>query len=577
MSIVSNQGTTAEEEALMTSAPQDHDAPLTVFRNGRVFTADAARTWASAVAVEAGEIVAVGGDDTVAAYLGQADEVVDLDGRALVPGFVDAHAHPVYGGLERARCDLTAGRTLEWYLDRIGAYAARHPEREWILGGGWAMEAFPGGRPDRVALDAVVADRPVFLPNRDHHSAWVNSAALRHAGIDARTPDPADGRIERDADGEPTGLLHEGAMDLVAGILPPDTQQEFDDGLREALRYLHSLGVVGWQDAMVRVDGDGPSPHASYLRAQREGWLTARVSAALWWDRACPPEGIAEQIARLRAVRDQADAAGDRYRVHSVKVMQDGVIETFTAALLEPYLDRCGHPTGNHGLSFLAPDTLRQVTVALDAAGFDVHFHALGDRAVRDVLDAIEAARAENGTSGGRHHLAHLQVVHPDDVARFRRLSAAANLQPLWACHEPQMDELAIPFLGPERSRWQYPFGDLHRDGATIVMGSDWPVTSPDPLAGIHVAVNRINEEAPAGTPPLEGGQALPLPVALAAYTAGSAWVNRVDHLTGAIAVGMRGDLVVLDRDPFDGPADHIAKTGVHRTYVDGRPVHVDD
>jgi len=557
--------------------------PVTVFRGGRVFTADAARTWADAVAVEGGRIVAVGGEEAVAPYLGRADDVVDLAGRLLLPGFTDSHVHPVVGGLERGRCDLTADRTASAYLERIAAYARLHPGREWILGGGWALEAFPGGRPARQALDAVVAERPVYLPNRDHHSAWLNTAALRRAGIDAGTADPADGRIERDADGEPTGLLHEGAMDLVVPVLPADTQQEYDEGLREALRYLHSLGIVGWQDAIVQADGapGSPSWHASYLRAQREGWLTARVSGALWWDRSTRLEQVAGRVAELRAVRREVEAAaadgggsGQRYRVHSVKVMQDGVIETFTASLLDPYLDRCGHPTDNHGLSFLDPDLLSQVTVALDAAGFDVHFHALGDRAVRDALDAIEAARARNGRTGGRHHLAHLELVQPGDVPRFRRLGVAANLQPLWACHEPQMDELTIPFLGAQRAARLYPFADLHRDGATIVMGSDWPVTSADPLAGIHVAVNRAGHEAPPGTPPLAAGQALPLPVALAAYTAGSAWINHVEHLAGTIRTGMRADLVVLDRDPFEGPVEELAHTRVDRTYVDGELVH---
>jgi predicted amidohydrolase YtcJ len=558
----------------MSDSQQGRSTPLTVFRNGHVFTADAARTWASAVAIEAGAIVAVGGEEAVRPFLSRADEVVDLGGRLLLPGFVDAHAHPVSGGLERARCDLTSGRTAEHYLRLIQAYAQRHPEREWILGGGWSMDAFPGGRPSRAALDAVAPDRPVFLPNRDHHSAWVNTCALTRAGVDVTTVDPADGRIERDADGVPTGLLHEGAMDLVARIVPADTQEELDEGLREAQRYLHSLGIVGWQDAMVRLEGDHPCSHASYLRAQQQGWLTARVSGALWWDRACPPEAIDAQVERLVEVRRSVAAEGDRYRVHSVKVMQDGVIETFTAALLEPYLDRCGHPTDNHGISFLDAEILRRVTVALDHAGFDIHFHALGDRAVRDVLHAIEAARMTNGSSGGRHQLAHLQVVHPDDIARFRRLAAAANLQPLWACHEPQMDELAVPFLGPKRASWQYPFGDLYRDGATIVMGSDWPVSSPDPIAGIHVAVNRISPEAPADTEPLDAGQALPLAAAVAAYTAGSAWVNHIEHLAGSIRQGLRADLVVLDRDPFDEPVQHIGQARVDRTYVDGHLVH---
>jgi hypothetical protein len=560
----------------------DHGTPTTVFRRGRVFTADAARTWASAVAVEGGRIVAVGGDDAVAVYLARADEVVDLQGRVLLPGFLDAHVHPINGGLERARCDLTGARTAQAYRQLIADYAARHPEREWILGGGWAMEAFPGGCPDLHLLDDVVADRPVFLPNRDHHSAWVNSVTLARAGIDAGTPDPADGRIERDGDGVPTGLLHEGAMELIAPLLPPDTQQEYDEGLREALRYLHALGIVGWQDAIVPVDGGpgSPSAHASYLRAQREGWLTARVSGALWWDRSCPPDGIDAQVARLvaarREVESEAEAAehGQRYRTHSVKIMQDGVIETFTAALLEPYLDPCGDPTDNRGISFLDRATLHRVVATLDAAGFDVHVHALGDGAVRDVLDAVEAARSANGPSGGRHLLAHVQVVQSQDIARFRRLGAAANLQPLWACHEPQLDALSIPFLGAQRTSRLYPFGELYRDGATIVMGSDWPVSSPDPIAGIHVAVNRIADDAPPAALPLGGGQALPLPVAVAAYTAGSAWANRVEHLSGSIREGLRGDLVVLDRDPFDGPSQHIGRAKVARTYVNGRLVH---
>ncbi|OXM72898.1 amidohydrolase [Amycolatopsis thermalba] len=542
----------------------------TVFRNGAVFCADAARSVASAVAVRDGVIVAVGGDAEVASI--RAGDVVDLHGRLLLPGFVDAHVHPVMGGLERLRCDLSGLATADEYLAAIGGYAAAHPDRAWILGGGWSMSAFPRGCPTAAVLDRTVPDRPVFLPNRDHHSAWVNTPALELAGISADTPDPADGRIERDEHGLPTGTLHEGAMALVERLVPAPAQADFDAGLREAQRHLHSLGVVGWQDALVEVDGPGASVHAAYLRAQREGTLTARVTGALWWDRACPPDGVADQVAALVKLREETARLGGRYDVGTVKVMLDGVAETFTAAMLEPYLDRCGHPTGNRGLSFLDAELAKAVTIALDAAGFQVHFHALGDRAVRDALDAIAAARAANGSSGRRHQLAHLQVVHPDDVPRFRRLGATANLQALWATHEPQMDELTIPFLGDERAARQYPFGDLFRGGATLAMGSDWPVSSPDPLAAVHVAVNRVGYDAPAGTPPLGAHQALPLPVALAAYTAGSAWVSRVD--TGTIAVGRPADLVVLDRDPFDGPVGEIGAARVARTYIDGRLVH---
>ncbi|MDP5183616.1 amidohydrolase family protein [Blastococcus sp. BMG 814] len=545
----------------------------TVFHNGAVFTADAARSWASAVAVVDGRIAAIGGSDAVTPFVRRADDVVDLDGRALWPAFHDAHAHPVNGGLERARCDLSGDSSAAGYTARIAEYLGSRPDREWVLGGGWSMEAFPGGRPTREALDAVTGDRLVYLPNRDHHSAWVNSRTLLLAGIDASTPDPADGRIERDSAGRPTGLLHEGAMDLVAARAPQPTQEEYDEGLREAQHHLHALGVVGWQDAMVRVQEPGPTVHESYLRAQAAGWLTAHVAGALWWDRDCDLTGVADQVAALAQRRDEARVAGSRYRTESVKIMQDGVVETFTAALLEPYLDRCGHRTANDGLSFLPVDVLDSATAALDAAGFGVHFHALGDRAVREVLDALTNARRLNGATGNRHHLAHLQVVDPADVPRFARLGATANLQALWACHEPQMDELSIPFLGSPRAERQYPFGDLHRAGATLAMGSDWPVSSPDPLAALHVAVNRTAPETPAAAPFLLE-QALSLPVALAAYTAGSAHIDGIDDRSGSITVGKDADLVVLDRNPFAAPPCEIGEARVQRTYVAGRLVH---
>lgn len=549
-----------------------------VFRNGSVFTADAAGSIADAVAIEDGVVVAVGGEQEVAPYLAAAEEVVDLDGRMLLPGFVDSHVHPVAGGTERNRCDLSGTEDLADYQRIVGEYAAAHPDVEWIRGGGWSMSAFPRGLADKSLLDAVVGDRPAVLPNRDHHSSWASSEALRRAGITRDTPDPVDGRIERDADGEPTGMLHEGAMDLVDRVLPADTQHDHDEGLRTAIGYLNSVGVTGWQDAMVFTDTSQPNILAAYLRAQAEGWLHARVSGALWWERATTADGVDAEVARLVELRDQTNAAGgDRFGIHSVKVMQDGVAETYTASMLEPYLDGCGCHTDNSGIAFLEPDLLRQVVVALDAAGFQVHAHALGDRAVRDVLDAIAAARAANGTADRRHHLAHLQFVDAADIPRFRELGAAANLQALWAAHEAQVDELTVPYVGQERADLMYPFGDLFRAGAPLAMGSDWPVSTADPIQAIHVAVNRISPEAPAGTPPLGTRQELALTTALRAYTAGSSYLNRREGLTGTIRVGAAADLVVLDQDPFALPASEIGSVSVDRTYVSGVPVFSSD
>ncbi|GAA2856189.1 amidohydrolase [Actinoplanes cyaneus] len=535
-----------------------------VLTNGSVFTADPLRGPATTVAVAAGRVLAVGADD-VRELAGPRTEVIDLAGRLLLPGFQDAHVHAVLGGTELNQCDLTGTTDLEEYLRRVRDYADAHPGLEWISGGGWAMEVFPGGVPGRELLDRVVPDRPVYLINRDHHGAWVNSRALQLAGIDAGTPDPADGRIDRRLDGTPAGGLQEGAMQLVARLLPGTTPAERLAGLLRAQTLLHSLGVTAWQDAMLCAANGYPDVADAYLEAATTGQLTATVVGALWWDR----DRGAEQIPELLAKRERHTVG--RLRADSVKLMLDGVAENFTAAMTQTYRDSCGCATANAGLSFIDPDALRGFVTSLDAHGFQVHFHALGDRAVREALDAVAAARAANGFRDTRPHLAHLQVVHPDDIPRFRALGATANLQAFWASHEPQMDELTIPFLTPELAARQYPFGDLWRAGVHLAAGSDWPVTTPDPLQAIHVAVNRAHHGS--GYDAFLPGQELDLATALTAYTAGSAFVNRLDD-TGSIRPGFRADLVVLDRDLFAAPAAAIGDASVAMTFVDGRRVY---
>jgi predicted amidohydrolase YtcJ len=543
-----------------------------MFVNGAVYTVDAARSWAEAVAVGEGRIVAVGSNDDVAGLRGSGTKIVDLGGRMLLPGFQDAHVHPVNGGLDALRCNLSNDHSLEAYRDRIRAYVASHPDVPWILGGGWSMDVFPGGNPRAETLDTLVADRPAFLPNRDGHGAWVNSRALEIAGITKDTPDPADGRIERDADGTPTGTLHEGAMDLVVPLLPEPTHEELIDGLLTAQEYLHSLGITAWQDALVDSQQWGWNLPA-YIETARDGRLTARVVGALWWER----HRGEEQIAELVDKRAQAEGL-ERFRATTVKIMQDGVCENFTAAMIDPYLDVDGNPTDHRGPSLVEPEALNSAVTRLDAEGFQVHFHTIGDRAVREALDAIEAARRTNGPNDHRHHLSHIQVVHPDDISRFRTLRVVANAQPLWAVHEGQMDDLTIPFLGEPRWRWQYPFASLVRAGAVLAMGSDWFVSSPDPIEQIHVAVNRT--QAPNYTYGTGSDEVflpeerLDLPTALAAFTMGSAYVSHLDGETGSVEVGKAADLAVIDRDLFAHPVDEIAAARVEQTFVAGRRVY---
>jgi len=533
-----------------------------LFRNGSVFDGSRFLPAGSCVRIRNGRITEVG----QTARTGAA-EPVDLAGGTLLPGFIDAHAHPVFAGYQLRRCDLHAAERAADYIDIIAAYARGHPAEEWIIGGGWAMTAFPGGIPTRYQLDEVVADRPVFLPNRDGHGAWVNTKALTLAGIDARTPDPPDGRIERDADGEPVGMLQEGAAFLVSRLLPPATEEDYYLGLLAAQKYLLALGITGWQDAIVGRNPDEADPAAAYLRAAQAGTLLANVVGALWWDR---HQGL-EQLPEL-LYRRSAGQAGS-FRATSVKMMLDGVAENHTAAMLEPYLDGDGCQTSQDGLDFIDPAELPSFVTALDREGFQVHFHSLGDRAVRHALDAIEAARQHNGEPRARHHLAHLQVVHPQDIPRFAALEATANIQPLWATHEPQMDDLTIPFLGERRAGWQYPFRSLLQAGAALCAGSDWPVSSPDPLWGVHVAVNRSLPATVGGSggEPFLPAQRIGLGPALAAYTSGSARVNGLEQRVGAIRVGLDADFAIVDADLSVLPAGEICDASVQQTWVRGQ------
>jgi predicted amidohydrolase YtcJ len=543
----------------------DRPADL-VLIGGRVATMDPARSWATAVAVLDGRIVAVGDDATVRVHVGPRTRLIELEGRTVTPGFGDAHVHPVHGGLNRLRCELNGSRGQDTYLGIISAYAASHADQPWIRGGGWTMDDFEGGVPRREPLDRIVPDRPVYLQSRDGHSAWVNTRALELAGVTADTGDPVDGRIDRDAAGHPVGGLQEGAMDLVERHMPTTTADELVAALRVGQAELHSLGITNWQDAIVEPERE----ELAYSLLAGRGELTGRVVGALWWQR----DHGADQIDEL--VERRARTTVGRYRPTSVKIMQDGVLENFTGAVLDPYLGADGRPTGNRGLSQVDPEALKGYVTRIDALGFQPHFHAIGERAVRESLDAIEAARQANGFADTRPHIAHIQVIHPDDIGRFRDLAVIANAQPYWACHEGQMDNLTIPFLGPERSSWQYPFRSLRAAGATLAMGSDWSVSTANPLLEMEVAVTRVSDLSRGVLPPFLPDERIELVDALAAFTAGTAWVNHLEHEIGSIEVGKTGDLVVLDRDLFDRGAGAIGEARVLGTFVDGVAVYED-
>lgn len=524
------------------------------------------------VGIRGGRIVIVG--EQVEQAIGASTTVVNAEGKLVHPGLNDSHVHPIEAGMEMLGCDLSDGYTREDYLSLVRSYVEQHPEVEWIVGAGWQQAAFPGGTPVKEDLDAICDDRPIIISNRDHHSAWVNSEALRRCGIDANTPDPSDGRIERHADGEPTGTLHEGARMLALRHAPKPTIEEMYEGFLVGQRKLLEYGITSWQDALIGEYGNHSSAfYEVYKEAEKRGDLVARVNGALWWERAQGVEQIPAFIDRREAV------SGGRFRADTVKIMQDGVAENQTAAMIEPYLDpACNHrPSDNSGISFVDPERLCDYVSALDAAGFQVHFHALGDRGVREALDAVQAAREANGeASTTMHTIAHIQVIDPVDVLRFRELNASANMQPLWASYDPQMVELTVPFLGEERVANQYPFGSLMRAGSHLSGGSDWPVTSADPWLGMHVAVNR---QMPADHPDYNErvfleNEKIPLLAALRAYTLGGIEVNGRAAEVGRIAPGMLADVVVANRDPFADVAETISRTAAAIVFVDGALVY---
>jgi predicted amidohydrolase YtcJ len=496
-----------------------------VLRNGRIYTLDDERTWAEALAIDDGRIVFVGPNEGVDEFVGPETRFVDLEGKMALPGFHDSHVHAVAGGVELAQCDLNGLATREGLFAAIEECAARTPDEEWLVGGGWDLLLFPGASPDRSDLDRLSPDQPAYLSSYDSHSSWVNSLALDIAGIDATTPDPPNGRIERDPKtGEPTGTLRESASALVSKHLPRIGAEEYVEGLRRSLRMANEFGITSFIEA----DANARSVEEAYVALARSGELTGRVRVSLTVDASKDESQVEELLQR----RTRCEAEG--IRADAVKIYADGVIESGTAALLEPYVD-----FGHRGELNFTPEVLDRIVTRLDQEGFQIHVHAIGDRAIRASLDAFEKARSANGPRDSRHHIAHIQLFHPDDIPRFRSLGVVANFQPLWAFADAYITDLTEPQLGPERSRWLYPIKSLSDSGAVLAAGSDWPVSSMNPLDAVQVAVTRRDLNAPEG-PSWIPEERVDLDTILAAYTRGGAYLQHQEALTGSLELGKR-------------------------------------
>jgi len=529
-----------------------------VLEHGEIYTQNATRAWASAIAIRGEAIVYVGDDAGAEKFIGSQTRVIDLKGRMVLPGFHDSHVHPVSGGIELGQCNLNGSRSATEVFQKVRDYAAMNPNKKWIVGGGWDLPIFPDANPHKSQLDELVPDRPAYLTAADGHSTWVNSRALEIAGINKDTPDPVGGRIERDPQtGEPSGTLRELAADLVSKHLPELTSEDYLLGARRGLEMANRFGITSLLEASAT-----DKILDAYAELDRRGELSARVLASIYVD---PTKGEA-QVEDLIAKRQRYQ--GKNLRATAVKIFADGVIESHTAALLAPYLDR----PDSRGIANLEPEQFNPLVARLDREGFQIHVHAIGDRGIRSTLDAFEHAQKVNGRRDARHLIAHLELIDLGDIPRFRQLGVIADFQALWAYADEYILKLTEPKLGLQRSRWLYPIASVAKTGAMIVGGSDWSVSSMNPLEAMQVAITRRDLAVRDGSSWIPE-ELVDLPLMLAAYTINGGYAGFQEQKTGSLEVGKAADLIVLDQNLFVSAPQDVHRAKVLLTLLNGKEV----
>ncbi|MGW0846737.1 amidohydrolase [Streptomyces sp. NPDC002787] len=544
----------------------------TVVLNGRVFTATTGSARAQAVAVGTnGKVLAVGSNADIRRRIGPRTVVLDAGGGTVMPGIQDGHMHPLGAAAQSLNPSLgNASMTVDQFRAKIqemlDATAAQEPDG-WLQVTDWnPVGLLPAGTvADKSLLDSLNTRRPVYLQGSDFHNSLANSRALALAGVGRTTPDPAGGKIVRGADGEPTGLLVDDAQGLVTRVIPPHSPDLILATQKKMAGALLAAGITSFLDA-----ASGEEFVTTYAELMAEGVLQQRITPALLVDAelAKKPQEAAEF---LRGARKRF-AGPDRLRLTTVKVFLDGVMEfpAQTAALLDPYLDAQGRPTDNRGPLHVSDRDYRALVRALDADGWQMHAHAIGDRAVRAALNAYEAV-ARPGRRSRRHTITHLQLVHPDDYRRFARAGVVASMQLQWALPSSFTNDALKPFIGPERYARLYPARSLARAGALLAGGSDWPVDPLLPFTQIATAIDRSNPEE--NQPPLNAREGLTRTQSLVMHTAGAAHQLH-DGGSGTVRPGKRADLIVLDRDVTKVPVKEIRATKVQYTLISGQVVH---
>lgn len=536
--------------------------------NGNIHTLDANHPRADWIAIRDGRIAALGSGAPPKSFFGPATRSIDVHRKLILPAFLDAHTHPVWGGLSYGHCALYDGNSIAEYQALIAKCAKDDPEAKWLYGTGWRDGLFkPDGVPDRHMIDEVVSDRPAAFSNVGGHGLWLNSKALEAAGITRDTPDPPHGRIDRDASGEPIGGLQEAAVQLVTSKLPPPSEPAREQALLYAMHYFNSVGIVGFHDALVPVHNEGaaqvipPFVPETYASLKADGRLKAYVTLALGWDRGA---GL-EQIADIEAVQKKLATAG--IPAHAVKFLLDGVPVQRTAALIDPYTDK----PDERGALEVDPAIVNQAVARLSHDGFQVHFHAIGDRAVQASLDAIAFAQSKNGKPVDRPLISHVNLVAPADMERFHELGAIPIFQPLWASMDDYM-KLVAERVGPQRMIHMYPSATLMHHGVTVAYGSDWPVASANPFEGIEVALTHRAPGEKTGEQ-LSPTETVRLDDAMQNYTLHAAYTMHLEDRSGSLVVGKNADLIAVDQDIYSVPVDRIGATHVLLTLYKGEAV----
>ena len=499
-----------------------------------------------------GRIVAVGDSKEVAAKAKNARRI-DMGGRTVLPGLIDAHGHVFGLGQQLTQLDLFSTTSLEQALKSIGEYARANPGQAWLRGRGWNQENWKLGRfPTAAELDAVVSERPVWLERVDGHAGWANSRSLALAGITRSTPDPVGGKIMRDANGEATGVLIDAAQELVAKVLPRQTEAEGRVVLDRALQEIARVGLTSVHDA-----GIGVAEDRLYRAYADQGKLTARVYAMIG--------GTDKDFDALSKNGPLKDYGKGMYALRSVKLYSDGALGSRGAALIKPYSDE----PHSHGLLFYKTAQMDAMMAKAMRKGYQVNVHAIGDAGNHQILDIYKKELAATKSEAQRHRIEHAQVVTLDDILRFKTLGIIPSMQPTHATSDKNMAETRV---GPERIKGAYAWRSFLHQGSKIACGSDFPVEAPNPFFGIHAAVTRQDAQGQ----PVAGwypNQAMSLKEAFRCFTLDAAYAGHQENALGSLEEGKQADFIVIDRDLFRMPTYEIHKTGVLETWVAGKQV----